>query len=264
MLFLFLVLEGIATFLLVQNNYIQRISFVKATNYVSGGIYKQISNWREYLYLKETNRQLLSENLRLRGMLPETFRVTDTVRVIGEDSLHLRQYAYYQAKVINNTVNKQYNFITLDRGRNEGIAADMAVIGPEGIVGIVYGVSDHFATVISAINRNFRVSAKFKKNNFYGSLTWDGLSYRHAVLNEVPLHVPVEKGDSLVVSGYSDSFPEGVPVGVVEKIEQKDGSFYTIKVLLSTDFRKLYYVTVVDDLMKTERQSIEHQISEEQ
>jgi rod shape-determining protein MreC len=197
-------------------------------------------------------------------MLPETFHVTDTVRIVEADSLNFRQYAYYQAKVINNTVNKQYNFITLDKGRNEGIAADMAVIGPEGIVGIVYGVSDHFATVISAINRNFRVSAKFKKNNFYGSLTWDGLSYRHAVLNEVPLHVPVETGDSLVVSGYSDSFPEGVPVGVVEKIEQKDGSFYTIKVLLSTDFRKLYYVTVVDDLMKTERQSIEHQISEEQ
>jgi cell shape-determining protein MreC len=143
-------------------------------------------------------------------------------------------------------------------------AIGMAVIGPEGIVGIVYSVSEHFATVMPMINRNFRLSVKFKKNNHFGSLSWDGRSYRHANLNEIGLHVPVANGDTLVVSGFSDSFPEGIPVGVVDKVEQKDGSFYTITVLLATDFRKLHYVSVVEDLMKTEKQYLEQPISDMQ
>ena len=262
MLFIFLVLEVIAVILLLQNNYIQRIAFVKATNVVSGSIYEQISSWRDYLHLREQNRQLQEENTELRSMLPEAFYSTNTSRVFLPDSNKHRQYAYLSAKVVNNTVNKQYNFITIDRGKNEGVAEGMAVIGPEGIVGIVYGVSDHFARVLSVINRNFRVSVKFRKNNYFGSLSWDGRSYRYATLSEISLHVPVSKGDTLVVSGFSGSFPEGIPVGVVDKVEQKDGSFYTIDVLLATDFRKLHFVTIVDDLMKTEKHNLEQQTSD--
>jgi len=260
MLYLFLTLEGIAVFLLIRYNYIQRNAFVKATNTVSGGIHRRIDIWRDYLYLKEQNRQLCDENMQLRNMLPGAFFKTDSSRVFYGDS-YQRRYAYLPAKVINNIVNKQFNYITLDRGKNGGVEADMAVIGPEGIVGIIYGVSEHYATVMSVINRNFRLSVKLKKNNHFGSLSWDGRSYRYATLNEIGLHVPVEKGDTLVVSGYSESFPEGIPVGVVDKVEQKDGSFYTINVLLATDFRKLHYVSVVEDLMKTEKQNLEQQIS---
>ena len=264
MLYVFLSLEGIAIFLLFQNNYVQRNAFVKATNMVSGNIYEQISIWRDYLHLREQNRQLLDENTKLRNMLPVAFYTTDTLQTFIPDSGMMRRYAYLPAKVIGNSVNKQYNYITIDRGRNGDIAEEMAVVGPDGIVGIVFGASDHFATVMPVINRNFRLSVKFKKNNHFGSLSWDGRSYRHATLNEIGLHVPVAKGDTLVVSGFSDSFPEGIPVGVVDRVEQKDGSFYTINVLLATDFRKLNYVSVVDDLMKIEQQMLEQQIPEMQ
>ena len=261
MLFIFLMLEGIACFMLFRNNYIQRIAFVKATNVVSGSIYERISIWRDYLHLREQNRQLQDENAQLRNMLSGSFYMADTSRFFDADSNRHRRYAHLPAKVIDKSVNKQFNFVTLDRGKQGMIAEDMAVIGPEGIVGIVYGISEHFATVMPVINRDFKVSVKFKKNNYFGSLSWDGRSYRHATLGEIPLHAPVSLGDTLVVSGYSGSFPEGIPVGVVNKIEQKDGSFFTISVLLATDFRKLHFVTVVDDLMKTEIQEVEQQIS---
>ena len=264
MLYMFLMLEGIAIFLLLQNNYIHRIAFLKATNVVSGNMLEHISAWREYLHLREQNRQLLDENIRLRNMLPEVFYLADTTRAFHADSSKHRRYVYIPAKVIENSVNKQYNYLTLDRGRNGGIVEDMAVVSTEGIVGIVYGVSEYFATVMPVINRNFRLSVKFRKNNHFGSLSWDGRSYRHATLNEIGLHVPVVMGDTLVVSGFSDSFPEGIPVGVVDRVEQKDGSFYTISVLLSTDFRKLFYVSVVEDLMKTEKQNLEQQIPDMQ
>jgi len=260
MLYVFLSLEGIAIILLFQNNYIQRIAFVKVISVVSGSIYERISIWRDYLHLREQNRQLLDENMRLRSMLPEAFYTPNTSRIFLADSGKHRRYTYLPAKVIVNSVNKQYNYLTLDRGRNGDVAVDMAVIGTEGIVGIVNGVSEYFATVMPVINRNFRLSVKFKKNNYFGSLSWDGRSYRYATLNEIGLHVPVTKGDTLVVSGFSDSFPEGIPVGMVDKMEQKDGSFYTITVLLATDFRKLYYVSVVEDLMKTEKQNLEQKI----
>jgi len=261
MLYLFLTLETIAVFLLIRNNYIHRIAFSKATNAVSGSIYRKIDNLRDYLYLNEQNRQLLDENNKLRNMLPEAFFLNDSSRIYYTDSNKQRKYAYLPAKVINNIVNKQFNYITLDRGKSGGVDVDMAVIGPDGIVGIVFGVSEHYAAVMSVINRNFRLSVKFKKNNHFGSLSWDGRSYRHAILNEIGLHVPVEKGDTLVVSGFSDSFPEGIPVGIVDKVEQKDGSFHTITVLLATDFRKLHHVSIVEDLYKTEKQNLEQQIS---
>ncbi len=264
LLFLFIFLEGIGVFMLVRNNYIQRIVFAEVTNAMSGGIHEQISKWHDYLHLKEENQQLLQENERLRNMLPDAYYMSDTTRIVRTDSLNFKRFAYLPAQVINSTVNKQYNYITLDRGTKQGVDEDMAVIGPEGIVGIVYSASDHFSTVIPVVNRNFKVSTKFKKNNFYGSLAWDGRSYRHAILNEIPLHAPVELGDSLVVTGYSSSFPAGIPVGVVDKIEQKDGSFYTIGVLLATDFRKLHYVTVVEDLMKTEQKRLEQKNMEAQ
>ena len=261
MLLIFLILEGLAGFLLLQNNYVQRVASVKATNVVLGSIHERISKWRDYLNLREQNQQLQDENTKLRNMLSGAFYIADTTRVFLADTSQHRQYVYFPARVINNSVNKQYNYMTLDRGRNGGIAVDMAVIGPEGIVGIVNGVSEHFATVMPVINRNFRVSTKFKKNDHFGSLSWSGRSYRHATLSEISLHLPVSKGDTVVVSGFSDSFPKGTPIGVVDKVEQKDGSFYTIDVLLASDFRKLHFVTVVEDLMKTEKQNLEQHTS---
>ena len=264
LLFLFIILQGIGVFMLVRNNYIQRIAFFSATNVVSGNIYSQLSKWKDYLHLREQNLQLQNENTELRNMLRNSFYMPDTTRIYHPDTAKQRRYEYIPAKVINNEVNKQLNFITLDRGKNAGIEEGMAVIGPNGIVGIVNGSSERFATVMPVINRNFRVSTKFKKNDHFGSLSWDGRSYRNAILNEISLHVPVDVGDTLVVSGFSATFPEGIPVGTVSKVEPKDGSFFAIEVLLATDFRKLHYVTVVEDLMKKEQKELENQIIERQ
>jgi len=260
MLYLFLCLEGIAVFLLFQNNYIQRIAFVKATNTVSGVINERISIWRDYLHLRDQNRQLQDENMKLRNMLPGAFYVNDNSRTFDDDSLKQRRYLYMPAKVIENTVNKQFNYVTINRGRRGDVVEGMAVIGNEGIVGFVYVVSEHFSKVMPIINRDFKVSVMFKKNNHFGSLSWDGRSYRYATVSEIGLHVPVDKGDTLVVSGFSDSFPEGIPVGVVEKVEIKDGSFYSIDVLLATDFSKLHFVSVIEDLMKKEQLELEQKI----
>jgi rod shape-determining protein MreC len=251
-------LEVIGCMMLFSENYIQRIAFVKAVNVASDNIHERIGKWTDYLNLREQNAQLLDENTKLRNILLETFYIASTSKEYFNDTLRQKRYAYFPAKIINKTVNRQYNYLTIDKGLSSGITENMAIIGHEGIVGIVYSVSERFAKVMPVINLNFKVSVKFKKNNYFGSLSWDGNSYRHASLNEISLHVPVQVGDTIVVSGYSNTFPEGIPVGTVDRVEQKDGSFYTIDVLLATDFRKLHYVSVIEDLMITERQTLEN------
>ena len=124
MLFIFLFLEGIAGFMLFRNNYIQRIAFVKVTNVVSGSIYERINHWRDYLYLREQNQQLRDENAKLRSMLPVSFYEADTSRSFYTDPNKHKKYAYLPAKVINNATNKQFNFLTLNRGKDDGIAED--------------------------------------------------------------------------------------------------------------------------------------------
>jgi rod shape-determining protein MreC len=137
---------------------------------------------------------------------------------------------------------------------------EMAVISPNGVVGIVESVSEHYASVISVLNRNFRMSAKFKKNNYFGSFEWPGVKYLSGSLKEIPLHVNVQKGDTIISSGYSAIFPEGVLVGFVDEFEQKGGNFYKINLKLATDFKNLNYVYIVANNFKNKQRELEKTI----
>jgi len=133
----------------------------------------------------------------------------------------------------------------------------MGVIGPQGIVGIVLESSDNYSTVIPVINRDFRLSVKISKNNFVGILSWEGMSHRVASLNEIPFHADVAIGDSIVTSGYSAVFPEGLFVGNVKEVEQQEGNFYIIRIQLGTDFQKLFHVNVINNFNREEQVELE-------
>ena len=133
------------------------------------------------------------------------------------------------------------------------------MISPNGVVGIIYGASSHYSTVISLLNRDFRLSSKIKKNDYYGSLYWTGDEYQHASLSEIPYHVELEIGDTIVTSGYSSIFPEGLLVGVISDFHQAQGNFYIIDVKLSVDFRKLTHVNVIQNLLIEEQVNLENQ-----
>ena len=136
----------------------------------------------------------------------------------------------------------------------------MAVVSPNGIVGVVNGVSKRFSTVMSLLNTDLHISAKIKKNNYFGSLSWDGKNYREAILYEIPHHVPVSKGDTIITSGFSTIYPEGVLIGTIKDFEVKGGNFYEITVRLSTDFKNLTYVNLVSNLRKEEQIELEEQL----
>lgn len=242
--------------MLVQNNRYHSAEYASKAKAVSGTIFAAVNDFKEYLSLKEANKALARENSMLRNYLQSNYNTFDTTRIFVNDSIYKQRYRYQDAKVVNNTVNKQFNYITLNKGAKSGIRPEMAVIGPNGIVGIVNGVSENFSNVISLLNVNFKISARLKKNNYLGSVTWEGKDFEYCTLSDIPQHVVINKGDTVVTTGFSESFPEGIMIGTVGSYNLKDGNFYKIDVHISTVFKTLSYVSVIENLMKEEETNL--------
>jgi rod shape-determining protein MreC len=255
---LFLLLEGLAFFLLIRYNHFQRASFTVVTNSFQGFLFNRFGGVRDYFALRKINEDLVKENTLLKNQLDSWQKKTDLSRQQTVEWTAGRQFLYSQASVINNSVNKEFNFITVNKGSLHDVNPEMAVTSPEGVVGIVFSVSRHFSVVMPVLNRNFRLSAKIKKNNYFGSLLWPGESPDEAVLMDIPYHVRLEIGDTIVTSGYSAIFPEGLVVGIISGFNRLEGNFYRINVRLAVDFRNLEYVYLIDNLLYEEQVILEN------
>lgn len=258
-LILFLVLEGFSIWLLADHNYYQKASFGRLSRSVTSVIDNQISNIDHYLNFKQTNIELVIDNIALRNEIALLKSKLEFNRGNLSDSIGGVNFTYSTARIINNSTNKQNNYLTLNAGSNEGIQREMGVITKDGVVGVVASVSKNFSTVISLLNTNLKVSAKHRRSGTFGSLYWDGLNYREVVLSEIPQHVDLIQGDTIVTSGYSSIFPPDIPLGTVEEFDLKGGSFYVVKVKLLSDFKRLDYVYVIKSHTAAERNLIENQ-----
>ncbi|WP_430811352.1 MULTISPECIES: rod shape-determining protein MreC [unclassified Carboxylicivirga] len=261
---LFLIIEVVSLLLVVNYNAYQRSTFLSSANAVTGGILKRYNTGSEYLMLREINEDLARENAYLRSRLPESYRASKDYFNMVHDSLNMQEYVYRSARVINNSTNRRFNYVTLNKGRLNGIEPEMGVISNKGAVGIVKNVSNHYATVISIINTRLKISAKLKESDFFGSLEWDGTSYQHVSLLDIPRHAKVNVGDLVVTSGYSSIFPEDIQLGSVESVKlDKGASFYRIKVKLSVDFKNLAFVEVIGHTSRDEQIKLEKETEDD-
>jgi rod shape-determining protein MreC len=257
-LILFILMEGFSIWLLADNSYYQKASFGKISRGIISVIDIQRSNIEQYLRFKQKNIELVIENVALRNELAQLKSKLESNKSTCTDSIGGVEYTYSTARVINNSINKQNNYLTLNAGSNEGIQREMGVITKDGVVGIVAAVSSNFSTVISLLNTNLKVSAKHKRTGVYGSLYWDGLNYRKVILTEIPQHVNLVEGDTIVTSGYSSIFPPDIPLGTIEEFELKDGNFYIVKVKLLSDFKRIDQVYVIKSHRAAERNLLEN------
>ncbi len=258
---LFIIIELVCFLLIVSHNNYHKTVFLNSNNAISGGIYEKVNTFSDYIRLTKINDQLSTENTHLQNLLSENYKLTADSFFFYEDSLFKQQYVYRTAKVINNSINKQRNYITLNKGKNQGIKPEMGVVANKGVVGIVKSVSDNYSTVLSLLNSRLKISAKIKKNNHHGSLYWDGKDYRRARLIEIPSHVDIRVGDTITTSSFSSVFPEGLLLGIADEIlPSTGGNFREIIVLISNDFNQLSYVDVIGDLLKKERLKLEKEV----
>lgn len=262
--FLFLLLEIIAFSILVQSNKFHKANFLSSSNEISGSIYAGVNSITEYFELRNTNEQLASENAKLITLSKNSFIKINRNFLIINDTLFKQQYKYLSAKIINSTTSKRNNFLILDHGRVEGVEPGMGVICTDGVVGVVNKVSENFCSVISLLHKETIISAKLKKNDYFGIVTWEGGDYEFATLSDIPRHVPLAKGDTVITRASSGIFPEGVLLGWVEEFEVPPGeNFYTIKLRLSTGFNRLTHVYVVRNILKEEQQKLEEEFKGE-
>ncbi len=258
--FLFLVLEIICLSLVFTYNNYQRTSYLNSSNKICGYLFDKAHGIREYFHLRTINDSLSSQNAQLLNRLPSAFSRPDTASGIQRDSLGQRQFVYYPARVVNNSVTRVLNYITIHRGRDQGIQPGMGVIGPQGVVGIVRNVSANYAIVLSLLNKEARISALLPRSGNFGSVMWDiqPPDPRFGSLLDIPKNIPVYKGDTVVTSGYSAIFPPGLTIGYVETVETvSSGNFYQIKLRFATDFQSLQYVYVIKNLNAGEQKSLE-------
>lgn len=259
---LFLLLEFFSFFLLIQYNDYQRASYLNSSSNLSGRVYKSLSNVTQYLRLNKKNQELVTAVARYRTFSEDAYKNNQVSLVKVLDSVYIQQYEFVPAAVINNSVNKQNNYLTLNAGTKQGIDKGMAVISPMGIIGIVKESSDNFSSVISLLNQNLRVSGMIQRNGYFGSINWDGVDYQRVILSDLPSHVEVLKGDTVVTSGYSAMFPKGELIGLVDGVEKSErGDFLKVNVKLSVNFKNLAHVMVVKNLLKEEQLKLEKEAS---
>ena len=259
--FFFLLLEGFCVYLLVQNNSYQRASFVNSSNVMVGRIYNTVGAFNEYVNLNEKIKIYAEENARLRRMIADTSMTSRAVSVAVKDSFYKQEYKYITAHVVNNSVNRRSNYLTLNKGRADGVSARDGVIASNGAVGKVKYVSEHFCVVQSLLHKDTKISARIKKNKYAGELRWEGGSATKAALYDIAVHVPIAIGDTVVTSSYSPIYPEGVTLGTIAHFELKPGqNFHNITINLSTTFENLTYVYIVSNLYKNEQTKLEEMI----
>lgn len=262
-LVLFVFLQVICLVLLARFNNYQASVFFTSANRVAGVTYALTSEVTQYFGLDALNQSLTArntllelENDRLRKLLHQ--QNLDTTAYRRLESSQLSDYRLIPARVVNNSVTHADNYITINKGSSDGVKREMGVISGTGVIGIVYLCSAHYSIVLPILNSRSSVSSKISRTQYFGALKWDGGSPRYAYINDLPRHASFTLGDTIVTSGHSDIFPEGIPVGTIDDMkDSRDGLSFMLKVRLFADFSRLDDVAVIQLLHPREQQALE-------
>jgi rod shape-determining protein MreC len=256
--FLFLIFEATALIVYIKYNAFQKATFINSANVVTGNIYERVNDFYNYLSLDEVNDSLARENARLRNQLKSSFYVDTVAKHKVNDTVYKQQYEYLAAKVINNSVNKPYNYITINRGSKDGVTVGMGVICNAGIVGKVVNVTPHMANVQSMLNKYTRFSVMLVNDREIGTIQWaEGYDPNKGLLVDVSSNARPKLGELVVTSGYS-LFPEGIAVGHVTNLHPKGGSIsLNMEINFSVDYSRLQYVNVIDNKFQKEQDALE-------
>ena len=249
---------------MVRHNGYQGSHVLNSSNTVVANVYTAAANTKEYFSLRDENNRLAQENAILRNMLKTNYRVLPLTEYERYDTLYKQQYTYVNAKIVNSTVNKRRNFLTLNIGADFGITRDMSVISSNGIIGKVTDVSANFCSVMSLLHKDSKINCQLKNDASYGPLIWDLKDPEYCLLTDIGTHAKVKRGDTVVTSELSGIFPEGLFVGTVDAYERRQNEdFYTIRVKLGADLKKVNHVYIIKNKLKKERDSLEGKVQKQ-
>lgn len=247
----FAFLVSVSCMLLFRNDPYRQHVYLTSAGRMASTAYKSANNVTSYFNLHEINDDLNRRNAELEA---EIVRLNERIGIMTEQGYRdtlvidsgVKHFEFIVAHVINNSIARPYNYLTINKGSRDGIRPELGVVDRNGVVGIISNVGPSTARVISLLNPHFRLSCKIKRSEYFGSLVWDGDRPDEALLEELPRHAVFNIGDTIVTSGYSAVFPAGLPVGVVlDEHTDRNQNFFTLRIKLLTDFTTLSNVQVV-------------------
>lgn len=257
---LFVVLEIIAVNYYARSSYYTQARLLARSNEVAGNVHSLFADVRHYFTLGDENRILLSRVAALEERLAAYKEAETAARLDAYmDELGPTKYRMATASVIGQSVNRAQNFMTLNRGRRDGVVEQMAVLAPDGaMTGYVISCSERYSVVMSVLNTSFRASGKLVGTDYFGSIFWDGLDQNVVVLGDISKYADPQPGQEVVTAGFSQYFPADVLIGWVESSELNEtNTAYTLRVRLAAELSRLSDVILVENRDLTQIDSLQ-------
>lgn len=262
-LIVFIVLESIALVITLNFYHYQRHIFFNNIGHISNAINNKKEALNSYFFLNEKNEQLFLENKNLRKEINKLQLSKKRNPELFEKDILPSHYGYKIVKIINNDTKGKYNFITINKGRNDSIEKEQGLINEKGILGIVFQVSNHYGLALSILNLNTKINARLKNNAFYGTILWNGENPNILQLEDIERQAPLKIGDTVVTGGRSTIFPDGIPIGTVLDITSTNKSFEKIDILPFNDMNALEFGMIIQNNHKKEIKQLETETSDE-
>ena len=254
LLYVFLLLICLA-FTINSHSYHQS-KYFNSASWITGSIYTNSTNFSKYFALREENNELLEENQKLRLLL-----YNNKKPAIMELDTANSDYQVIAGSIIKNSYSNPRNYITINKGENDGINQDMGVITANGVLGIIEHTSNKFATVQSILNTKSNINAKLKGTAYFGSLKWNTNHFNTVQVEDIPRLVNLKKGDTIVTGAMSSIFPENIPIGTISSFELTSSkSYYTIDVRLFNDMANIKNVYIIYNKNKAALEQLESEI----
>lgn len=265
--FLFIILEGISLVLVVSFNNYQKATMFTSANSIAGNIYSAITDVNSYFGLKSENKALVEQNRDLMNNIEllnarlREYEDSASIAEITHAAQHHEGFCYKAARVVNNSISKTNNYITIDKGTSHDIQGQMGVFNNQGVIGVTIASSENFTVVLPLLNSKSIISCRVKGSTLC-TLKWNGNDTRHSYLIDLPRYELFERGDTVYTSGFSSIFPAGIPLGRIEKLEDSaDGQSYRARVELFVDFTNIDNVFVVGHSNRQEQKELEESIN---
>ena len=244
---IFLILEVVAFILITTTHQYQNSAVWSSANRFAAGTENMMTTIGDYFCLQQENQRLAEENAQLKNLLME--QANQLEAILERDSQYVYaqlDWDYIPAKVVHITTHKQHNYLTINKGLRDSIQVDMGVVGKDGVVGIVSAVGEKYSLVVPIIHVGMNLSCRLQNNNYIARTQWNGMRHDEVTLQDVSRHVTINMGDTVVTSGLTNVFPEGIIVGIVAETEiTENDNYHRTKLHIATDYKTIKYVQVI-------------------
>lgn len=263
---IFIFMEFLCMYLIINNNQTQRAIYFNSLSAATDALTQKFDNITQFINLSSVADSLVKKNAALLAEAENAKFIKTILRDTVNSPETAQLFTFIESKVISNSINKNNNSLTINRGSEQGVLPSMGVIGANqsGVVGIVKSTTKNYARILSILHRQSIISASIRRNGHFGSIVWKSNDPTAVNLIDVPKHADVVIGDTIQTSGYSTIFPEGITIGIVDTFWIPSGSnFFEIQVTLINDINKTKYVYVVNNLMREEVEKIKEEDNNE-